>query len=202
MSMSHRLQKSRNNLNSQNRKTASSRVRLHRAEEIRLVPAKIHRGMDAEPKAEPCWLHSLEEIYLVIQRRPMRSFPMPDWVKLTLRVCYRFMRWVNRKYGFAASEESETAKSEFHSIEIRVAHPNETDAWHDANCEGGMVKRVPWKAPLPEGTCQFGVEICPAFDGETQRGYQDRKLEIVSFLRSEWESLEEKVEQVARSASA
>jgi hypothetical protein len=158
--------------------------------------------MSARLQTEPCPLHSLEEIYLVIQRRPMRSFPMPDWVKLTLRACYMFMQWVNRKYGFAASEDGDAPKSNFHSIEIRVAHPNETDAWHDANCDGGAVKKVPWRAPLPEGTCQFGSELWPALDGGAQRQYQDRKLEIISFTRSEWESLEAKAEQLVGSASA
>lgn len=112
------------------------------------------------------------------------------------------MRWVNQNYGFAASDDGSTPKSDFHSIELKVAHPDETDAWHDANCDGGAVKRVPWRVPLTDETCQFGSEVWPALDGRTQRQYQDRKLEIISFRRSEWEQLQAKVEQVARSASA
>lgn len=126
---------------------------------------------------------------------------MPQWVKLALRICYGFMRWVNRKYGFAASDDGEVPSSDFHSIEVRAAHLNETDAWHDANCDGGAVKRVPWRTALSSDTCQFGSELWPALDGQTQRDYQDRQLGIISFTRSEWELLEAKAEQVARLAS-
>jgi len=149
----------------------------------------------------PCPLCSLEVVHVVIQRKPLRSFPMPEWVKLSLRACYAFMRWVNSRYGFAASDDGETPKSDFHSIELKAAHPDETDAWHDANCEGGAVKKVPWKASLPEGTCQFGSETWPALDGRTRRQYQKRKIEVVSFPLSEVKKLEAKIEQVARAAS-
>lgn len=193
----HRIQKIHSSLN-HNHKTS----RHLREAGIRSVPAKSRSAM-VENQPQACPLCSLEVIHVVIQRKPLRSFPMPQWVKMALRGCYAFMRWVNQNYGFAASDDGETPKTDFHNIEIKVAHPNETDAWHDANCEGGAVKRVPWRAPLSDETCQFGAELWPALDGRTQRQYQDRKLEIISFTRSEWESLEAKAEQlIGRPASA
>lgn len=196
MSMSHRLQKNRNRLN-QNHKTERNKTHLRPVAAIRSAQERGRNAVASDADNVPCPLCSLDVIHLVIQRKALRTFPMPEWVKLMLRGCYAFMRWVNSKYGFAASEDSETPKSDFHSIEIKAAHPDETDAWHDANCDGGAVKRVPWKVSLPPGTCQFGSELWPALDGRTQRQYQDRRLEIISFLRSEWESLEAKVEQLA-----
>lgn len=197
--MSQRIQKSQQRIavHNQVRRT----VKSQRRQEIRSGLAKTRRDM-AETETQACPMCSLEVIHVVIQRKPLRSFPMPEWVKLALRGCYAFMRWVNQNYGFAASDDGETPKTDFHNIEIRVAHPNETDAWHDANCDGGAVKRVPWRAPLSAKTCQFGAELWPALDGRTQRQYQDRKLEIISFTRSEWESLEAKAEQLIGSASA
>jgi hypothetical protein len=165
---------------------------------IQLVPASNPKAVGSQT----CICESLEEIYITVQRKPMRTFPMPDWVKLGLRACYAFMRWVNQHYGFAASDDEDTPKTDFHNVELRVAHPNEVDAWHDANCEGGAVKRVPWRSPLPPETVAFGSEVWPALDGRAQRQYQARKLEIVSFRLSEWELLQAKIEQVARSASA
>jgi hypothetical protein len=127
---------------------------------------------------------------------------MPQWVKIGLHGCYAFMRWVNRTYGFAASDDGETPKGDFHSIEIKGAYASEVDAWHEANCDGGAVKPVPWNISLSDATVQFGAELWPTLDARAQRQYQDRKLEIISFRRSEWEKLQAKVEQLAGSASA
>lgn len=192
--MSQRLRKTRHHLDQQaNHKVTSSHQTHLRA---------IQSDPDADAGSEMCPLCSLEEVYAVIQRKPLRSFPMPEWVKAGLRICYAFMRWVNGKYGFAASDDEDTPKTDFHSIEIKGVYPNRTDAWHEANCEGGAVKPTPWMASVSNETCQYGSEDWPLLDGKTRRQYQHRKLGVVSFSRSEWERLEAKAEEFHRTAGA
>jgi hypothetical protein len=160
--------------------------------------------------------------WLATQRKPLEQVE-PIWA----------LRWLLRKYfqwrGFACRSHvcnnqdgkhgagrtvdcSECGASVvvlcdgrcYASIEYRGTFEDESDGRWAANCNGGEVKPIPFKAALPEETVSYGVGDVP--QSEASQFYrQGVRLPFVAVPRKELDDrllLEAKIEQVARAASA
>jgi len=145
-----------------------------------------------------CPLCQVDRLHIAIQRKPLRTFPMPWWAKLGLRICYAYMREITLRYGFAASKLAGEAEhnGDFHSLELKGAFVNKADAWHAVNCDAGCVKTVPFNDELPDETCSFGPEDWPALDAKPRRRYQQRRLKTIAIDAAQFEALDAKTIQV------
>jgi hypothetical protein len=139
-----------------------------------------------------CVLCDVKELHLVLQRKPLRSFPLKRWERFVLELGYRYFRWIYDRYGWAAAGRSPLG--EWCNLETKGVYTDEAEAWHEANCEGGVVKRVPLNASLPSETCQYGAELWPALEGEVRRRYAHRQIPTVAIPISELARLGEAVE--------
>lgn len=133
--------------------------------------------------------------YLVTQRKTLEEVE-PIWV----------IRWLLRKYfqwrGFACrSHCGECDGKCYASVEYRGTFEDLGDARWAANCKGGEVKPIPFNAALPEETVQYGVGDVPMSEASQfyRRGVA---LPFTAVSREMLARLEEKVEQVFRSANA
>lgn len=137
----------------------------------------------------------LVDHYLVTQRKTLEDVE-PIW----------FIRWLLRKYfawrGFACrSHCGECDGRCYASIEYRGTFADKGAARWAANCYGGEVKPIPFNALLPEETVQYGVGDVPM--SEAAQFYRKGvALPFIAVPRDKLAQLEEKVEQVFRSASA
>ena len=193
-------------LNNQADRRLSHRVILLEAERNRLprpLPEKVaHKIMSAATPIISRTQRGMEVLHIAIQRKALRGFPMPGAVKLLLRACYAYMRWVTLKYGWSASKLAgeDEPNGDFHSLELKGVYIHKADAWHAVNCDAGVVKPVPFNAELPDVTCSFGPEDWPALDGNNRRRYQLRKLPYIAISREQFDAIDERTEQIANHA--
>lgn len=133
--------------------------------------------------------------YLVTQRKTLEDVEPIAVIRWLLRMYFKWR-------GFACrSHCGECDGKCYASIEYRGTFLDQSDARWAANCHGGEVKPIPFNAALPEQTVSYGVGDVP--QSEASQFYRKGvDLPFVAVRRERLAQLEEKVEQVLRSASA
>lgn len=179
--MSTRVRKIHSHLNQQSSHRATVTTR-HRIREFQKAPEEAEAV-------------KVVDHYLVTQRKTLEEVE-PIWA----------IRWLLRKYfqwrGFACrSHCGECDGKCYASIEYRGTFADKGAARWAANQHGGEVKPIPFNVLLPEETCQYGVGDVPI--SEASQFYRKGvALPFIAVSREKWSQLEDKVEQIFRSASA
>lgn len=181
--MAHRIRKTKGHLTTNHKKAGHLRP-VEKVESLR-GPAKVEEVAAAE----------IVDHYLATQRKPLEDVE-PIWI----------LRWLLRRYfkwrGFACrSHCGECDGKCYASIEYRGTFENKGDAYYAANCRGGEVKPIPFNAALPEETVAYGVGDVPQCE-EPEFYRNGVELPFITIPRERMAQLEEKVEEVFRSASA
>lgn len=143
-----------------------------------------------EKAGQPHRLRPVEEIPPVpvvssvwlVARRPLLS-EHPVFYRWLARWLYRRIHWTP-DYG----------------IEYQGVYIDEAEARWAASGAGMFVMEVPFNACLPEETCQFGKHDFPL--SEASPMYRNRSLSFVAIPRERLAQLEDKVEEVYKSAHA
>lgn len=212
MSVSHRISRYRKSHLMTRRQFNQQTAQITRHQPIRgslKAPANERQGNG----------NGVKDHWLATQRKPLEEVE-PIWL----------LRWLLRKYfqwrGFAC--RSHVCNNEdgrhrhgktipcpncqtsvavlcdgkcYASIEYRGTFAEQAAARWAANCPGGEVKPIPFNAPLPEETVSYGVGDVP--QSEASQFYRKGvALPFIAVPRERMAQLEEKVEQVVRSASA
>jgi hypothetical protein len=100
------------------------------------------------------------------------------------------------------------------SIEYRGVFQDEAEARWAANCPGGAVKPIPYNAPLPEETVQYGIEENPMSEAAQfyrkgvrlpflaiRREEIDRQLEDLGVIEGRLSKLNECIEGTCAKAT-
>lgn len=175
MSMAHRVRKTRSHVQSSHRTEKPSHLRLHHPATLR-APEKA-RNVSLIVDELPVKYIAIQQIGMD-EHRPV----LPWWLK-------KLLLWAYQRYGWAAIE----------GLQFRGAYDQQSDARWAANCKGGSYRAIPYNAALPEETCQFGVYDHPQSENSSE--YRNRHLPFIAVSRERMAQLEEKVEEVYRSAS-
>lgn len=179
MSVSHRIQKTRNHLSNQGQGRLT--VKTTHRQPIRAmfpVPAKARSMVALERDIRPT------SVFLVARRPPLSEHPFV-WRWLA-RFVYKRIQWAP-DFG----------------IEYQGVYTDASEARHVASGPGMFVIEMPFNASLPFETCQYGTHDFPSSEASHQ--YRNRKFPFVAIPRNELDDqllLEAKIEQVARAASA
>jgi hypothetical protein len=127
--------------------------------------------------------------WLVTQRKSLESVE-PYW----------WLRWLLRKYfewrGFACRSHCNCEGGCYASVEYRGVFDDEATARFAASCEGGEFKPIPFNAALPEQTVSYIPGDAPLSEASPwyRRGVI---LPFVALTRSEFQQLEQKIDQTA-----
>lgn len=148
-----------------------------------------HKGRDVSvslilAEIPLCKLCHLETLNLVVQRKPLTTYPMPSWLKLLLRLCLWIQQQAFFKYGWAASADKDTPKDDSYSIEYKGIYADTGEAWWAANQPGASVTEVPFCADAPDETCTFRTNVFPAAPAEVRTRYQHQQLDLVAIPRA------------------
>ena len=156
------------------RKTRSSQRLLRKVEinRIRLTRATY---------LDPARMAEVPSVFLVGKRPPLANYPML-WRVLA--------RWVYNRLNWAPD----------FGIEYQGVFTNESAARHAASAPGMFYMELPLNAELPIETAQWGAHDFP--HSEASGEYRNRHWPFIAVSRRDFEMLEAKIEQVARSASA
>lgn len=172
MGMSHRVRKTRNNLNSQSRSTAKHQTRLHPVNQQDREGAVMARAGDLE---------TLECAWYVGKRRPLSDLPF--WKRWLVRAVYFTVGWCTGD-----------------GIEAQAICTSKELAEQMASEDGWFYHELPINVPLPDETCRFRAHVFPT--SEAAAKYDSLRLPVAAVRVAEIEQLERKVEQVLKSASA
>jgi hypothetical protein len=129
----------------------------------------------------PAKMAEIRSVFLVGKRPPLANYPLV-WRMLA--------RWVYQRINWAP---------EF-GIEYQGVFTDESAARHAASAPGMFYMELPLNAELPEETAQWGAHDFP--HSEASGEYRNRHWPFIAISRRDFEMLEAKIEQVARSASA
>jgi hypothetical protein len=116
---------------------------------------------------------------------------LPKWAQWVVQFIYF-------TYGWAATAKDE--KGMYYSVEYRGVTPDESEARYFSSEPNCSYMKLPWRSCLPIETGQYGTHDFPL--AEASHRYRKRQLPFIQVRRQDFELLEAKIDELARSASA
>jgi hypothetical protein len=126
-------------------------------------------------------LETLECAWYVGRRRPLSD--LPKWKRWLVRTVYFFVGWCTAD-----------------GVEAQAICTSKELAEQMAGQNGWFYHELPINVPLPDETCRFQAHVFPS--SEAAQKYEALRLPIGAVRLSDMQKLEQKIEQVVRSASA
>lgn len=176
MALSHRVRKTRNNLNSQSRLMVNSKILPHKTPESQQGRARVG---DSVAKASE--IESLECAWYVGKRRPLSDLAF--WKRWLVRAVYFTVGWCTGD-----------------GIEAQAICTSKELAEEMAKPDGWFYHELPINVSLPDQTCKFRAHVFPS--SEARGKYEAMQLPIGAVKTAKIREVEQKVEQIIRSASA
>lgn len=164
-SASHRIRKSRNNMNNH------SRLAVKTSQHPRIPAMSRGRARSLEMVAVEKATRP-KSVFLVARRPPLSEHPF-IWRWLA-RFVYERIHWAP-DYG----------------IEYQGVYTDEAEARWAASGQGMFLIELPLNASLPTETCQYGVHDFPL--SEASHNYRNRKFQYVAVPCDQLERLQEKI---------